>query len=178
MKAPVGWLCYHNVISGDLNIPYADKGRRHISIWDNFHISTILSRGGIFYIFNITLENDIRVFRNITKSSSWSFRSFPLSQKYSLWGFVDQRKLLSRDKQEIVPNPAGFALLSNQLSKSTSGNFPFMKIWLWRESLLFVCRKKVFANQRSWWGRSRMIGSDYPIVGLFSGSAERRIASD
>ena len=141
-------------------------------------ISTISSRGGIFYIFNITLENDIRVFRNITKSSSWSFHSFPLSQKYSLWGFVDQRKLLSRDKQEIVPNPAGFALLSNQLSKSTSGNFPFMKIWLWRESLLFVCRKKVFANQRSWWGRSRMIGSDYPIVGLFSGSAELRIASD
>ena len=27
MKALVRWLCYDNIISGDLSVPYADKGR-------------------------------------------------------------------------------------------------------------------------------------------------------
>ena len=41
--------------------------------------------------------------------------------------------------------------------------------------LLFVGRKKVFANQGSrWWG-SRMIGRDYLIVGLFRISARTRL---
>ena len=120
MKAPVGWLCYHNVISGDLNIPYADKGRRHISIWDNFHN---FQQGRDILYFQYYIGEWYPSFSEHNKILILKFSFFSLSQKYSLWGYVDQRKLLSWDKQEIVPNPAGFAPLSNQLSKSTPGNF-------------------------------------------------------
>ena len=153
-KAFVRWLCYHNIISGDLNIPYADKGSRHISIRDNFH--NFQRRRDILY----SIIHWKVIYKSFTEQNKILILKFLFfsSQKYSIWGFLIKGNCRVGANKKLFPIRADLVapLKPNQLPET----LPFMKIRLWGEPLLFVGRKKVFANQGSWWG-SRMIGSDY-----------------
>ena len=102
------------------------------------------------------------------------------------WGGCDQRNsllLLNSDKQEIVLNPGGFALLSTY---STVGNFVFyenqMKASL-SSSCLWEDRRKCLLIRGAGGGAEWLAGiiwlSDYfpvhLIVGLFRISARTRL---
>ena len=165
MKALVRWLCYDNIISGDLSVPYADKGR---------HIEFQTKEG------TVELLSWIQVW--VTLKFLFYFEEY---SQYSLLGWVWGGGLWSK---ELV----AAAELGQTRNCSQSGRlcfaFNLFNCWklclLWKSDesipleLLFVRgQKKVFANQGSRRG-SRMIGRDYLIVRLFSGSSDCRIISD
>ena len=157
---------------------------------DTFQYGTISKfpvgeqRGIQYWIFNITFDIQYyitleicQVFGNI-QSSPFKFSFWEI---FTMGGGLWSKEIaeLGQTRNCSQQSGSGFARRPNLIS-----SWKLCLLWsnlMMEESpcwLLFVGRKKVFANQGSWWWGSRMIGRDYLIVGLFSGSSDCRIISD